>query len=44
MLDKSGSNRSGPVRIDGAVALTMALGTARRFEAGPARTFDLMFI
>ena len=30
MLDKSKSNRSGPVRIDGAVALVMALGTAYR--------------
>ncbi len=44
MLDKSASNRSGPVRIDGAVALTMALGTARRFELEPPRPFDLMFI
>lgn len=31
MLDKSKSNRRGAVRIDGAVALVMALGTARRF-------------
>ena len=30
MLDKSRSNRRGAVRIDGAVALVMALGTARR--------------
>lgn len=30
MLDKSRSHRRGAVRIDGAVALVMALGTARR--------------
>lgn len=44
MLDKSGATRSGPVRIDGAVGLVMAMGTARRFEAEPARDFKLMFI
>jgi len=43
MLDKSNSNR-GPVRIDGAVALVMAIGTAHRFIAEPARDFKLMFV
>lgn len=42
MLDKSKSQ--GPVRIDGAVATVMALGTARRFVAEPARDFKMMFI
>ena len=44
MLDKSKSNRSGPVRIDGAVALVMALGTAYRLMAEPTREFSMMFI
>ena len=44
MLDKSKSNRSGPVRIDGAVALVMAFGTAYRLMAEPAREFSMMFI
>lgn len=35
MIDKPKSNRVGPVRVDGAVALVMALGTARRFERDP---------
>ena len=34
-LDKERSSRRGAVRIDGAVALTMALGTARRFIEEP---------
>lgn len=32
MIDKPKSNRRGPVRVDGAVALVMALGTARTWE------------
>lgn len=32
MLDKQKSNRLGPVRIDGAVALVMALGGAKGYE------------
>lgn len=34
-VEKGKSNRSGPVRIDGAVAMLMALGTAHGFEAEP---------
>jgi phage terminase large subunit-like protein len=34
-LDKDRSNARGPVRIDGAVALAMALGLAKKFEAAP---------
>jgi len=41
-IDKSNSNRSGPVRVDGAVALIMALGTA--FRAKPERQFSLMMV
>jgi phage terminase large subunit-like protein len=41
-IDKSNSNRSGPVRIDGAVALVMALGTA--FRAPPEREFASFFV
>jgi phage terminase large subunit-like protein len=41
-LDKSNSSRSGPVRVDGAVALVMALGTA--FRAKPEREFKLMMV
>jgi phage terminase large subunit-like protein len=33
MIDKPKSNKRGPVRIDGAVAMVMAMGTARRFVA-----------
>lgn len=36
-LDKPKSQARGPVRIDGAVAMLMALGLARRFEAEPAQ-------
>lgn len=43
MLDKSNSNR-GPVRIDGAVALVMALGTAHRFIGEPVRDFKLFYV
>lgn len=32
MIDKPKSNKSGPVRIDGAVALTMAMGAAKSWE------------
>ena len=34
-LDKGRSNNRGPVRIDGAVALAMALGLAHRYEPAP---------
>ncbi|GEP09273.1 hypothetical protein MMMDOFMJ_1980 [Methylobacterium gnaphalii] len=34
-LDKEKSNGRGPVRIDGAVALVMALAMAKRFQATP---------
>ncbi len=44
MLDKSQGNRVGPARIDGAVALVMALGTARRFQGEPKPEFMMMFI
>jgi phage terminase large subunit-like protein len=33
MIDKPKSNKRGPVRIDGAVAMIMAMGTARRHVA-----------
>jgi phage terminase large subunit-like protein len=42
MLDKSKSH--GPVRIDGAVALVMALGTARRYVGEPVREFKLFYV
>ncbi|MEX6508927.1 terminase large subunit [Jiella sp. M17.18] len=34
-VEKGKSNRMGPVRVDGAVAMLMALGTAHGFEAAP---------
>lgn len=37
MLDKPKSNKRGPVRIDGAVALTMALGAAKGWEPSPKK-------
>lgn len=37
MIDKPKSNRTGPVRVDGAIALTMALGTAKGWEAPPKK-------
>jgi phage terminase large subunit-like protein len=37
MLDKPKSNKRGPVRIDGAVALTMALSAAKGFEPAPPK-------
>ncbi|MEZ5782355.1 MAG: terminase TerL endonuclease subunit [Rhizobiaceae bacterium] len=37
MIDKPKSNKSGPVRIDGAVALTMALGAAKGWEPPPRK-------
>jgi phage terminase large subunit-like protein len=37
MLDKQKSNRLGPVRIDGAVALVMALGGAKGYEPPPKK-------
>ena len=36
-IDKPKSNRRGPVRIDGAVALTMALGAAKEYEPPPPK-------
>lgn len=43
MIDKSKA-KTGPVRIDGAVALVMALGTAHRFQPEPPKGFDMFFI
>lgn len=45
-FDKEKSNGSASIRIDGAVALTMMIGTASKFEAKrePPRTFDMMWI
>lgn len=37
MIDKPKSNKSGPVRIDGAIALTMALGAAKGWEPPPRK-------
>lgn len=37
MIDKPKSNKRGPVRIDGAIALTMALGAAKGFEPAAAK-------
>nr|WP_275791094.1 terminase TerL endonuclease subunit [Rhizobium gei] len=37
MLDKEKSNRLGPVRIDGAVALVMAMGAAKSYEPPPKK-------
>lgn len=37
MLDKEKSNRLGPVRIDGAVALVMAMGAAKQYEPPPKK-------
>lgn len=39
-IEKGKSNRSGSVRIDGAVTLIMALGLAKRFEAEPKVDLD----
>lgn len=39
-VEKAKSNRSGPVRIDGAVAMLMALGIAHGFEAEPKVDLD----
>lgn len=39
-VEKGKSNNRGPVRIDGAVALIMALGMAKRFEAEPRVDVD----
>ena len=39
-LDKDKSAGRGPVRIDGAVALCMALGIAKRFQAAPRVNVD----
>jgi phage terminase large subunit-like protein len=37
MLDKPKSNKLGPVRIDGAVALVMAMGAAKSYEPPPKK-------
>jgi phage terminase large subunit-like protein len=37
MIDKEKSNKRGAVRIDGAIALTMALGAAKSFEPEPPK-------
>lgn len=37
MIDKPKSNKRGPVRIDGAVALTMSLGAAKGYEPPPQK-------
>lgn len=37
MIDKPKSNKRGPVRIDGAIALTMALGAAKGWEPPPKK-------
>lgn len=39
-IDKPKSQARGPVRIDGAVAMLMALALAKRFEAEPAQDVD----
>ncbi|GLK68100.1 terminase TerL endonuclease subunit [Hansschlegelia plantiphila] len=39
-IEKGKSNRRGPVRIDGAVALIMALSIAKRFESEPRGNVD----
>jgi phage terminase large subunit-like protein len=41
-IDKDKSNGRGPVRIDGAVALAMALGLANRFVDAPANVDDFL--
>jgi phage terminase large subunit-like protein len=40
--DKDKSGKRSTTRIDGAVALLIALGTARRFIQPPPKTIDLM--
>jgi hypothetical protein len=42
-IDKDKSNGRGPVRIDGAVALAMALGLAKRFvDEAPVNVNDFL--
>jgi len=41
-IDKDKSNSRGPVRIDGAVALAMALGLAKRFVDSPVNVNDFL--
>lgn len=43
-FDKEKGNRAGPVRIDGAVALAMALHTARRFEGEEVPTPSAVWV
>jgi phage terminase large subunit-like protein len=43
-IDKGKSNSRGTTRVDGAVALVMALGTARRHVPEPAKDYQLMFV
>jgi phage terminase large subunit-like protein len=43
MIDKSRA-KVGPVRVDGAVALVMALGTAHRVRGEPKPKFQMMFV
>lgn len=43
-IDKGKSNSRGTTRIDGAAALLMALGTARRHVPTEAEEFQLMFV
>lgn len=43
MIDKSKA-KTGPVRVDGAVALVMALGTAHRLRDEPPPAFQMFFV
>lgn len=44
VLDKPKSNKSGPVRIDGAVSLVMAIGGARTFKPEPKKPSALSML
>jgi phage terminase large subunit-like protein len=43
-IDKGKSNSRGTTRVDGAVALCMALGTARKRAEAPAPQYQVMFV
>lgn len=43
-FDKAKSNKGATIRIDGAVALAMAFGVARKFQEEPAPSYQMMFV
>jgi phage terminase large subunit-like protein len=43
-FDKAKSNKGATIRIDGAVALAMAFGVARKFQEEPKPTYQMMII